>query len=56
MPRVARAISSSGFRQLARRQDDVASRQQLREVTVTSQHVQARVKAGTWQEIGPCSG
>jgi hypothetical protein len=53
MPRVAKAISSSRFRQLARRQDDVVSRQQLRDLTVTWQHVRARVNAGTWQEIGP---
>lgn len=53
MPRVAKAISSPGFRQLARRQDDVVSRQQLRELTVTSQHVQARVRAAAWQVIGP---
>jgi hypothetical protein len=53
MPPVATAISSAEFRNLARRQDDVVARHQLRQLTVTWQHLQARINAGSWQEIGP---
>jgi hypothetical protein len=53
MPRIATAISSTAFRELARRQADVASLRQLHQLKVTWQHVGARVRAGSWQEIGP---
>ena len=53
MPPVAQAIQSAAFRELARQQDDVVSRQQLRQLKVTWQHIQSRIKAGSWQDIGP---
>jgi hypothetical protein len=53
MPPVAKAISSAAFRELARSQDDVVSRGQLRQINVTWQHEDARIRAGTWQAIGP---
>lgn len=53
MPAVAQAITSAAFRDLARRQDDIVTRHQLRQVGVTWQHTRARIRSGTWQEIGP---
>lgn len=52
MPRVAAAISSFAFKELARRQNDVVSRRQLRQINVTWQHVEARIRAGSLQAIG----
>jgi hypothetical protein len=53
MPSLAKAISSAVFRELAVNQDQVVSRQQLQHAKVTWQHVDARIRAGSWQQIGP---
>jgi hypothetical protein len=53
MLRVATAISSPAFRELAQRQHQVVSRRQLHQVELTWHHVDARIRAGVWQELGP---
>ena len=53
MPTLAKAVSSALFRELADSQDQVVSRRQLRQANVTWQHVDARIRGGTWQAIGP---
>jgi hypothetical protein len=53
MPPLAKAITSAVFRELSRSQDQVVSRGQLRQAKVTWEHVDARIRAGNWQELGP---
>jgi hypothetical protein len=53
MPRLAKATSSPAFRELARRQQQVVSVRQLHQLEVTWHHVDVRIRAGSWQRIGP---